>query len=84
MLKKTARLLKTIHGFLDEDERRRRREMATIKDLLKKLKKHQHELQSQAEDCQDHEAKQSLHTDIQIVRVQRKKALSALKHMRHS
>jgi hypothetical protein len=81
MPKKPKQLLKAVKDFLNEDSRRQKREMDDIKDLLKKLKKHQKALKEKLGSSKDKDAKNDLQKDIDIIQAQRKKALKVLKNM---
>ncbi|MES9845972.1 MAG: hypothetical protein ABW162_13525 [Candidatus Sedimenticola sp. PURPLELP] len=81
---KTPKLIKRVNEYLDADKKKQRDQMDSIKEVLKKLKKKQHNLKGKLDKEKNTKDKKKIQKDLDIIFVQRKKGLKALKKLKKS
>ena len=81
---KTPKLLKKVENYLSADKKKQRKQMDSIKEILKKLKKKKHILKDKLAKEKNKKSRKRIQTDLDIIYAQRKKGLKALKKLNKS
>ena len=81
---KRKKLLNKLAGFLDMQEHKQRKHREELKVLLKKLKKKKVELEGKMEAENDNRKRKRLCKELDIIKAQREKGLSALQDLMES
>ena len=79
---KTPKLLKRVQEYIDADELKQCKRKDCIKEVLHKLKKKQHMLKDKLAKEKDDKERKHIQKTLDIIYVQRKKGLKALKSMK--
>ena len=72
------KLAKKTRDFLSADERKRKEKRKFLKDVLKKLQKHEKALHGKLERVTDEEERAGLESEIALTHAQRKKGIAKL------
>ena len=75
-------LAKKTKDFLSADERKRKEKKKFLKEVLKKLKKHEKGLHKELKDTSDPEERTNLESEIALTHAQRKKGIEKLKEFK--
>lgn len=78
---KTKKLLSRLTEFFDSDRRAQLSEVDSIKDVLKNLKKKEHQLKDDLKEVTDPVVRKKLETKLNVCHTQRKKGLALLKEL---
>ena len=81
---KTPKLIKKVESYLDADKKKQRKQMDSIQEILKKLEKKQRILKDKLAKEKNQKSRKRIQTDLDIIFVQRKKGLKALKKTQKS
>lgn len=81
---KTKNLLAKLANFMDKDRNVESEELATIREVLKKLKTKEHKLREKLEANPGDEARAELQGKLDVVHAQRVKGLERVKEIRDS
>lgn len=81
---KTRKLLAKLAHFMDKDRNVQSEELATIREVLKKLKVKEHKLREKLEADPEEEVRKQLEGKLDVVHAQRIKGLERLKEIRDS
>ncbi len=81
---KTPKLIKKVENYLDAGNKKQRKQMDSIKAILKQLGKKQRILKDKLAKEKSHKSRKQIQTDLDIIYVQRKKGLKALKKIQKS
>lgn len=81
---KTRKLLEKLAHFMDKDRNAQTEELATIREVLKKLKKKEHKLREKLEANPGEEERAELQGKLDVVHAQRIKGLERVKEIRDS
>lgn len=81
---KTRKLLEKLAHFMDTDRNVQTEELATIREVLKKLKKKEHKLREKLEANPGEEERAELQGKLDVVHAQRIKGLERVKEIRDS
>jgi len=73
------KLLKKAKTFLNTDEKKRKEKKQFLKQVIKKLKKHEKSLIEQLDGVHDKKARSTIKEEIALTHAQRKKGLKTLK-----
>ena len=76
------KLLEKAEEFLNGDERRRKEKRKYLKQVIKKLKKHEKKLVLQLNDETDDVAREQIEKEIALAHAHRKKGLKVLKGLK--
>ena len=79
---KTKKLLAKLASFMDKDRNVESDELATIREVLKKLKTKEHKLREKLEANPDEEERQELQGKLDVVHAQRIKGLERVMEIR--
>ena len=81
---KTPKLLKRVQEYIDADKLKQCKRKDCIKEVLHKLKKKQHMLKGKLAKEKDDKERKHIQKTLDIIYVQRKKGLKALKSLKKS
>ena len=76
------KLIRKTEAFLNSDERKRKQKKKYLKEVLKKLKKHETTLKEKLENESDELVQETLKNEIGLTHAQRKKGLKNLKALK--
>jgi hypothetical protein len=77
---KTPKLIEKTQDYLGLDKGKQIKKIDCLKELLKKLKKKEHELKKRRDHEKDSRKRKDIERDLAIVYCQRKKGIKILKH----
>ena len=77
---KTPKLIKKAQDYLGQDKRKQCKKIDCLKELLKKLKKKEHELKKKRDHEKDTHKRKEIERDLAIIYCQRQKGIKILKH----
>lgn len=81
---KTPKLLKKVQAYIDSDKIKQCKRQDCIKEVLQKLKKKQRALKDKLHKENDERERKHIQKTLDIIYVQRKKGLKALKKLQKS
>lgn len=79
---KTPKLIKKVHEYIDADKMKQCKRGECIKEVLHKLKKKQRMLEEKLAEEKNEKERKQIQKTLDIIYVQRKKGLKALKNMK--
>lgn len=81
---KTPKLIKKVQAYIDSDKIKQCKQEECIKEVLHKLKKKQHALKHKLSGEKDEKKLKQIQKALDIIYIQRKKGLKALKKVKKS
>ena len=81
---KTRKLLKMLANFMDKDRTSQRDELATIREVLKKLKAKEHKLREKLKADPDDDERREIEDKLSVVHAQRTKGLERVRQIRNN
>jgi uncharacterized membrane protein len=79
---KKEKLLHKLQFFFDPAQKRKKRHREELKKILKNLKKKEQKITDQIEQANDECLKKLYQTELEIIRLQRKKGIDVLQQLR--
>lgn len=76
------KLLHKLQAFFDPAQKRKKRHIEELKKILKKLKKKERKIMGKIEQADDDCLKKLYQTELEIIRLQRKKGIDVLQQLR--
>jgi hypothetical protein len=81
---KTKKLLARLRDLLDAEASEQRREIASIREVLKALKEKERKLQGKLEKRPDREDREEIEGKLQVIYAQRKKGVERVRELKGS
>jgi len=81
---KIPKLLKKVEHYIDADKKKQCKQRDSMREVLKQLKKKQRLLREKQDSEKDDKKRKHIQKDLDIIFVQRKKGLKALKKLQDS
>lgn len=79
---KIEKLLHKLQAFFDTDEHKKRQHIEELKKILLKLKKKERKINHVQQQTEDGSLKKYYQTELEIIRVQRKKGIEVLRQLK--
>jgi hypothetical protein len=76
------KLLRKLQAFFDPTEKRQKHHIEELKKILKKLKKKEKQIKAKREQADDDCLKKLYQTELEIIRLQRKKGIDVLQQLK--
>lgn len=81
---KIEKLLHKLQVFFDTDKRKKKQHIEEFKKILLKLKKKERQVSHILQQTDDESLKKHYQTELEIIRVQRKKGIEALQQLKNN
>lgn len=79
---KTPKMIKQVGDFLDADKDKQQKQIKSIKEILRSLKKKQDSLKKKSKSEKDDKKRKHIRKNLDIIFAQRKKGINALKKLK--